>query len=324
MTLPEPPGVRGRDLFCSNRVEEEPLWSELYAELRDRMFPPKLPPLELTSVPVPVPDRMASNTNPWAIGTATVVNGGIAVLVILLGLGAVNRKPPFSYRDPANKFILKDLPLFAPLNASAANGGSGGGANNLIDANKGHNPKQDMHPLAPVQVPVLENPKLAIENKIAVPPDVKLPDNPAMAVVGVHESANVTLVSGGPGGPAGIGSGDGRGDGPGHGQNGWGPGSRDGIYVAGLNGVTQPVAIFTPEAEFSDEARRAKHQGACTISVIIDAQGNPQSPRVVQSIGMGLDEKALQAVMRYRFKPAKKDGKPVAARIAVVVDFRLY
>lgn len=322
MTLPEPLNLRGRDLFSSNRIEQEPLWSELFAELRERMFPPKLPPLELTSVPVPVPDRMASNTNPWAIGTATLVNGGIAVLVILVGLRAVNHPTPFA--DPVNKFVLKDLPLFAPLRAHAADGGNGGGTNSLIDANKGRNPKQDMHPLAPVQVPVLENPKLAIENRIAVPPDVKLPDNPAMTMIGVHESANVTLMSGGPGGPVGIGSGDSRGDGQGHGPNGWGLGSRDGIYVAGLNGVTQPIAIFTPEAEFSDEARRAKHQGACTISVIIDAQGNPQNARVVQPIGMGLDEKALQAVMRYRFKPARKDGKPVAARIAVVVNFRLY
>jgi TonB family protein len=60
------------------------------------------------------------------------------------------------------------------------------------------------------------------------------------------------------------------------------------------------------------------------ISVIIDAQGNPQSPHVVRALGMGLDEKALAAVMRYRFKPAKKDGKPVAVRMIVEVNFRLY
>jgi TonB family protein len=60
------------------------------------------------------------------------------------------------------------------------------------------------------------------------------------------------------------------------------------------------------------------------ISVIIDAQGNPQSPRVVRALGMGLDEKALQAVMKYRFKPARKDGKPVAVRISVMVNFRLF
>jgi len=94
--------------------------------------------------------------------------------------------------------------------------------------------------------------------------------------------------------------------------------------VPGLNGVTHPIPIITPEAEFSDEARRQKYQGSCTISVVIDAQGDPQNARVVQPIGMGLDEKALAAVMRYRFKPAKKDGTPVAVRISVVVNFRLY
>jgi periplasmic protein TonB len=324
MEPPQPLDTRGRDCdqLFSSRIEQQPLWSELYEGVRERLFPPNVPPLVLTSTPVPVPDRMATNTNPWAVGSAALVNSGIAVLVILLGLRAVNHTPPFTV--PVNKFVIKDFPLFAPLNTRAANGGNGGGTYNPVEANKGRNPKQDMHPLAPVQVPVLENPKLSIENRIAVPPDVKLPDNPAMAMIGVHESANVTLMSGGSGGPAGIGSGDGRGDGPGHGQKGWGQDSGDGIYVPGLNGVTQPIPIFTPEAEFSDEARRQKHQGACMISVIIDAQGNPQNARVLQPIGMGLDEKALQAVMRYRFKPAKKDGRPVAVRIAVVVNFRLY
>jgi TonB family protein len=94
--------------------------------------------------------------------------------------------------------------------------------------------------------------------------------------------------------------------------------------VPGRGGVSQPIPIFTPEAEFSDEARRQKYEGVCMISVIIDAQGNPQSPRVVRRLGMGLDEKALAAVMKYRFKPARKDGRPVAVRISVMVNFRLF
>jgi len=324
--MERPQTLDSRDRYCdllfSRRIEQRALWSELYESVRESLFPPKLPPLELTSMPVPVPDRMATNTNPWAVGSAALINSGIVVLVVVLGLRAMNHTPTFA--DPKNKFVIKDFPLFAPLKAHANDDGSGGGTNDPVEASKGRNPRQDMHPLGPVQMPMLENPKLAIENRIAVPPDVKLPDNPTMAMIGVHSSANVMLMSGGPGGPAGIGSGDGRGDGPGHGQNGWGPGSNDGVYVPGFNGVTRPIPIFTPEAEFSDEARRQKHQGACTILVIIDAHGNPQSPRVVQHIGMGLDEKALEAVMRYRFKPAKKDGRPVPVQISVVVNFRLY
>jgi TonB family protein len=275
----------------------------------------------LTSTPIPVPDRLAANTNPWAVGTATLVNGGILVIMLLMGVRAVM---PHSPRPgPETKFKLDDFPLFSP-SADSSHGGNGGGDNDSIQANKGRLPKFDLHPMAPVQVPVLENPKLPVENSIAVPPDIKLPDNPTMPMIGVHESPNVTLVSGGPGGPTGIGSGRNGDYGPGNGPGGWGPGSGPGIYTPGIGGVTQPVPIFTPEAEFSDEARRQKYQGVCMISLIVDAQGKPQSPRVVRRLGMGLDEKALDAVLRYRFRPAKKDGKPVAVRMTVEVNFRLY
>jgi periplasmic protein TonB len=325
MRLPEPLDARSRerDIFFNTRVEMPPLWREIYESLRERLFPLKLPQLELTSTPIPVLDRMATSTNPWAVGTATAVNGGILLLVIWVGFRVTLNQPP-SASSPLGKFVIKEFSLLAPFNPRAADRGGGGGTNDPVDAHKGHNPKQAMNTLAPMQVPVLANPKLAVENSIAVPPEIKLPDNPMMAMIGVHSSANVTLVSGGSGGPTGIGSGDGGGDGPGHGQNGWGPGSHDGVYVPGRNGVTQPIPIFTQEAEFSDEARRQKYQGACTISVIVDAQGNPQNARVIQRLGMGLDEKALAAVMRYRFKPAKKDGRPVAVRISVMVNFRLY
>jgi TonB family protein len=85
------------------------------------------------------------------------------------------------------------------------------------------------------------------------------------------------------------------------------------------------VALNNVEAEFSDEARRAKYQGIVLVALIVDTQGNPQNPRVIRSLGMGLDEKALEAVRQYKFRPAMKDGKtPVAVMINVEVNFRLY
>jgi TonB family protein len=182
-------------------------------------------------------------------------------------------------------------------------------------------------PLTPPQVPLLENPKLAINPAIAVPPDVKLPDNPSMPNIGVHTSTNVSLDSNGPGTVAGIGTGSDGGDGPGKGT-GRGPGYDRGIggsiYRPGIGGVSNPIPIVSPDADFSDEARRAKYQGVCMISIIVDTQGYPQNPRVVRALGMGLDEKALDAVRKYRFKPAMKDGKPVPVMITVEVNFRLY
>ncbi len=90
-------------------------------------------------------------------------------------------------------------------------------------------------------------------------------------------------------------------------------------------GVSALVALNQVEAEFSDEARRAKYQGVCLISLIVDANGNPQNPRVIRALGMGLDEKALEAVRKYKFKPAMKaDGTRVPVMITVEVNFRLY
>lgn len=317
MGLPDP--GRNRE-FLTPLSTEQHLWSGLYESIHERLFPPKLPPLELTSMPVPVADRMASNTSPWAVGTAALVNGGILTLLLLMGVRAVVPSDPAA--RPASAFHIDNFPLFAPPSASS-HSGQGGGTNDPLDANKGRLPKLDLNAIEKVQVPLLDHPKLELENSVAVPPDAKLPDNPTMPLIGVHNSTNVTVVSGGPGKNGGIGFGPDGGYGPGSGP-GWGPGSGPGIYTPGAGGVSQPVPIVTPEAEFSDEARRQKYEGVCMISVIIDPQGNPQSPRVVRRLGMGLDEKALEAVMKYRFKPARKDGKPVAVRISVMVNFRLY
>ncbi len=100
--------------------------------------------------------------------------------------------------------------------------------------------------------------------------------------------------------------------------------SSPGLYRVGGR-ISPPVVLHLVNAEFSDEARRAKYQGACLLSLIVDAQGNPQNIHVVRALGMGLDEKAIEAIRQYKFKPAMKDGTtPVPVQIIVEVEFRLY
>ena len=84
------------------------------------------------------------------------------------------------------------------------------------------------------------------------------------------------------------------------------------------------MLVYAPDPEFSDEARRAKYQGVCIIALIVDAQGNPQNVRELRHLGMGLDEKAIEAVRQYRFKPAMYQGHPVAVQMVINVDFHLY
>jgi len=114
--------------------------------------------------------------------------------------------------------------------------------------------------------------------------------------------------------------GSGRGPGVGPGQGG---GIGGGIYRVG-GGVSAPRTLFSPDPEYSEEARRAKFQGTVVLWLIVGADGTPRDMRVVRSVGMGLDEKALDAVRTWRFEPARKDGQPVAVQINVEVSFRLY
>jgi periplasmic protein TonB len=267
--------------------------------------------------------NVEQKTNPWAIGTATLANGAVLAMLLVLGLGRTIGHLPNPV--PVNNVHLSDFTLFAP--SSMRGGGGGGGSNQTTDPIEGRTPRQESMPIVPLQVPLLLNPRLPVDPAIAVPAEIKLPDNPSLPNVGAHKSPNVSLLSYGQGGPAGLGNGRNGGDGPGDGS-GDGPGIDrgfgDSIYVAGTGGVSNPIPIVTPEAEFSDEARRHKLQGICVVTVIVDAKGLPRNPRVTRSLGMGLDEKALEAVEKYRFKPSLKNGKPVAAVISVVVDFRLF
>jgi TonB family protein len=88
-------------------------------------------------------------------------------------------------------------------------------------------------------------------------------------------------------------------------------------------GPDSPVVLYRQLPGYSDEARKAKHQGTVVLQVEIDASGQVTNPKVVRSVGLGLDQKATEAVMQWKFKPAMKDGKPVTVEAAVEVNFRL-
>jgi TonB family protein len=89
-------------------------------------------------------------------------------------------------------------------------------------------------------------------------------------------------------------------------------------------GSTQPIVIRKVEPEYSEEARKAKWQGTVVLDVAVDEHGLPTDVRVTHALGLGLDQKAMEAASKWRFKPATKDGKPVPSQALVDVDFRLF
>ncbi len=89
-------------------------------------------------------------------------------------------------------------------------------------------------------------------------------------------------------------------------------------------GITPPRQISFPEPSYAGPARANRIQGRVVLRMLVDAMGIPQEIWLVKPLGFGLDEKAIEAVERWRFKPAEKEGKPVAVQISVDVNFRLY
>jgi len=228
--------------------------------------------------------------------------------------------PPLTDYQPVMKPAVAVKPLA---------GGGGGGEHAKVFESKGKLPKVAPEQFTPPTVEIKnQKPKLAMEATVVAPPKVKLPDNPNMPNLGNPMSTRVSgPASNGPGSGGGIGSGKsngiGSGSGPGHGP-GEGGGFGGGIYSIGDIGVTPPVAKFTPEPDFSEEARKAKYQGTVTLSAVIGPDGKPHNLKVVRSLGMGLDQKALEKVRTWLFEPGKRNGQPVAVAMTLEVDFRLF
>jgi protein TonB len=199
----------------------------------------------------------------------------------------------------------------------ALTAGGGGGQVAPTPAAQGRLPKFAETQIVTPKAPPMEQPKIVVEPTVVMQKDLKMA-NSALPNLGMPNSPIVGTGSMGGGSGTGIGTGNGAGVGPGTGGNGGG-----GAYRIG-GGVSAPVPISMPDPEFSEEARKAKMSGNVLVYLWVDPTGRPSHVRVIRGIGMGLDEKALEAVKQYRFKPAKKDGVPVAVEMNVEVGFQIF
>lgn len=246
-------------------------------------------------------------------------------IVLLLTSGTYLVSKRKEIRQQVVGLVADVSPYILPPSLTKAGGGGGGGDRDKLPASKGVLPKFSREQLAPPAVVIRnENPKLAVEPTVVVPPEIRLAQQ--TGPLGDPLSSVLGPPSSGPGSGGGIGSGSGGGVGSGRGPGvgpGWGGGIGGGVYRVG-GGVTAPRVIYAPDPEFSEEARKAKYQGTVVLWVIVGSDGRTHDIRVQRSLGMGLDEKAVEAIRRWKFEPARKDGTAVAVQINVEVNFRLY
>ncbi|HET9183424.1 MAG TPA: energy transducer TonB [Candidatus Angelobacter sp.] len=214
---------------------------------------------------------------------------------------------------PANTASI-DLAPYIPEHVGHNGGGGGGGDASKLKASAGTPPRVAKQQFTPPVVVQTQKSKLMIEPTV-VAADLKYTATPQIG----DPLSKLMVASNGTGVTGGIGSGDGGGVGAGHG----GPGVGPGIFHVG-NGVSAPQAIYTPEPEFTEEARKAKYQGVVVLSAIVGTDGRVHNARVVRALGMGLDERALQIVKLWKFDPGKKDGRPVAVEMGLEISFNLY
>jgi TonB family protein len=159
------------------------------------------------------------------------------------------------------------------------------------------------------------SPKLTLQTALLEDPDVNItsPD------IG-DPTGRIGVPSGGPGGPLGIGNlgSGGLGEGPGGPRQGNGPSAQSAIKI-----TRAPQVIYKEDPEYSDEARKAHYEGVVVLAFDVDPSGRAINIRVVRSLGLGLDEKAIAAITRWKFRPAEAGNKTVTAPAEVQVTFRL-
>jgi TonB family protein len=257
-------------------------------------------------------------------GAPQTVSAGVHLAVITAVLFAAVSGPKHLAKfaaippDSVSK-LTPYIPVLTPQGRGDASLGSngGGGENDPRPARFGQLAPGSSMPLAPPRLNRNE------ENALPVAPAVFDPNGPAnvpTVFLGLPWM-NGDTDSAGPGKGHGFGSGEGGTMGDGHG-GGAGDGEGNGPYA----NVASPVTcLYCPEPPYTEEARKAKLQGKILMQVLVGPDGAAKRVKILQGLGMGLDERAQEAVMAWRFSPGLDAARrPVTSWVVVETSFRLF
>lgn len=307
--------------------DQTPWYRDLPVQLRALLTTPQPAPARFSSRPADVRDLWQDYLpNPYSWANSLLVH--LFVLTVLVFPFALQH---LIHPVPLPKKMFNLTPLVLPFqlhgNADRTGGGGGGGNHSPLPAPRGALPRFARTQFTPPTVIVPKvAPLLPMPATLIGPPQLILPAMKWDMPFG-DPAAAVGPPSPGPGTGGGIGNGNGtgvaQGDGPGAGP-GEGGGCCGGRFQVGVDGVGEPIPIYSPDPSYSEEARKAKFGGNVLLWIVVNAQGLVENVRVAKPLGMSLDEEAVKTVSTWRFKPALRQGVPVPVQVQVEVSFRLF
>jgi TonB family protein len=280
-----------------------------------------------------------------AVMSGTLHAAMVAIVALVTSLGVV--------RTQAQRVDDRNDVHMVFLVAPGPGGGGGGGGHKEPEppppaARKGTDALRSPVTLHRAPKPVVAKAKPVPPPTIEPPPVVKAPEPPPVVKADAmrpvfapvaptaadkqdreglpsRPAPPVEADSRGPGNGTGLGSGQGSGNGQGDGS-GIGPGSGGGTgggpYRPG-SGITAPSILREVRPDYTDEARRRGIEGDVVLEIIVRADGSVGSVKMLQGLGYGLDQRAVEAVRQWRFNAARRYGTPVDVIVEVAVEFKL-
>jgi TonB family protein len=306
--------VRLREVFQSKN--EESWWSRVRQNAQAFFELPRVPVLAHGAAGAF--DLLDARPEPGTRkrqAVSLLVHGAVVGALLLLGQQIPHVDGP--------THILNSKPLLRwkpdtrrQMNVLGGKSGAGGHSSQL--------PPTEGEPAPHSQV-VLLHPRLPDQNEHVLLVEPTIFDANANEVRHVPELGLPNMKdrndSAGPGRKNGIGNGDGDTMGT---KDGDGDGDVDGLGTSG-RGVYPLKCIYCPDPEYSDEARKAKMQGIVTLEVFVRPDGRVGRVRIVKGLGLGLDERAMDAAKGWRFDPARDAARnPIAQWVTVETTYRLF
>ena len=305
-------------------MEEVPWYRAILSGLKYLFVKEDVSEIQVTAEPVEVGDIF----NDYKIRSSSFILSVILqvsfVAVVLLMPLLLIRDAKVTANETALYFVDK-TPLILNLpRAAPSGGGGGGGLKAPKPPSKGKLPKPSKTQFTPPTTRVVKRmPLLPVEPTVIVPQLAQLP------IINLPDYGDPLGIPGppspGPGSGGGVGTGSGSGVGSGEGSGvgpGKGGGIGGGVYRVG-GGVTPPTVMSRFEPVYSEEARKAKYQGVVVLSAIVRKDGTIEILKVIRSLGLGLDENAINALKKWKFRPGMKGGKPVDVALNIEVNFSL-